>query len=203
MLLYGCGGHAKVVADCVMAQNGNVTGFFDDKPTISEHYGIKVIGTYDSNIFSEFPIVISIGNNLARKNVSKKIKHQYTKVVHPSALISPTSKIGQGSVVFQSSIIQADAILGVHVIVNTGSIVEHDCEIAEYVHVSPNATICGNVSIGEGTWVGASATVLPGVNIGAWCVIAAGSVVTENIPDYSLVMGVPGVIVKNLKSSEI
>ena len=203
MLLYGCGGHAKVVADCVMAQKENVTGFFDDKPTISEHYGIKVIGTYNATIFSELPLVITIGNNKARKEVSKNIKHQFSKVVHPSAVISPTSSMGLGTVVFHSSILQADVTVGEHAIINTGSIIEHDCELGDFVHISPNATICGNVSIGEGTWVGASATVLQGVKIGAWCVIAAGAVVVDQIPDYSLVMGVPGVIVKNLKSSEL
>lgn len=56
------------------------------------------------------------------------------------------------------------------------------------------------VIIGHDTWVGARATILPGVNIGNYCVVAAGSVVTKDVPDYTVVAGVPARIVKKLDS---
>ena len=53
------------------------------------------------------------------------------------------------------------------------------------------AGTANSISIGDGTWIGASVTILNGVQIGNGCVIAAGSVVVENIPSNSLAAGVP------------
>ena len=54
------------------------------------------------------------------------------------------------------------------------------------------------VKIGNDVWIGANVTILPGVEIGNNVVIAAGAVVTKNIPDNSLVGGVPAKLIKNI-----
>ena len=54
------------------------------------------------------------------------------------------------------------------------------------------------ISIGDNTWLGANVTVLPGVSIGKQCVIGAGTLVTRDIPDNSLVLGSPGKVVRTL-----
>lgn len=48
-----------------------------------------------------------------------------------------------------------------------------------------------SVTIGDGTWIGAHSTILGGVNIGKGCIIAAGSLVREDVPDNIMVAGVP------------
>ena len=55
------------------------------------------------------------------------------------------------------------------------------------------------VTIGNDVWIGANATILPGVTIGQHCVVAAGSVVTKDVPDYTVVGGVPARVMKRLK----
>jgi acetyltransferase-like isoleucine patch superfamily enzyme len=54
------------------------------------------------------------------------------------------------------------------------------------------------VTIGKNSWICARAVILPGVTIGNYCVIAAGAVVTKDVPDYSVVAGVPARVVKSL-----
>ena len=56
----------------------------------------------------------------------------------------------------------------------------------------------GQVVIGDDVWIGANAVVLPNVSIGRHCVIAAGAVVTKNVPDGCVVAGVPAKIIKRL-----
>ena len=55
------------------------------------------------------------------------------------------------------------------------------------------------VVIGDDVWIGANAVVLPGVTIGKHCVVAAGAVVTKDVPDFTVVGGVPAKILKTLK----
>ncbi len=54
------------------------------------------------------------------------------------------------------------------------------------------------VIIGHDSWVGAGAILLPGITIGNFCVVAAGAVVTKDVPDYTVVAGVPAKPVKKL-----
>ena len=52
------------------------------------------------------------------------------------------------------------------------------------------------VTLGHDVWIGQRAIVMPGVNIGTGAIVAAGSVVTQDIPPYAIVGGVPAKIIK-------
>lgn len=58
--------------------------------------------------------------------------------------------------------------------------------------------ICKPITIGDDVWIGGNATILPGVNIGNNVIVAAGAVVTKDIPDNCIVGGVPAKKIKNL-----
>ena len=170
-------------------------GLIDDNPNIDQLQGYPVRHTFTG----ESPFIISIGNNKIRKQVAERLQASYGKAIHPSAILSPTAKVGDGTVVMQGAIIQADAKVGKHCIINTGASVDHECVIGDYVHVSPHATLCGNVHVGEGCWIGAGTTAIPNLSIGKWCVIGAGSVITEDIPDHVLAFGNPCRIIRYLE----
>jgi acetyltransferase-like isoleucine patch superfamily enzyme len=55
------------------------------------------------------------------------------------------------------------------------------------------------IEIGDGTWIGAHSVILGGVRVGAGCIVAAGSVVTRNLPDNTLAAGVPAIVKRQLK----
>jgi len=59
-----------------------------------------------------------------------------------------------------------------------------------------------SIYIGDNSWIGARATILPGISIGNFCVVAAGSVVTKDVPDYTVVAGVPAKPVKQLNPQD-
>ena len=54
------------------------------------------------------------------------------------------------------------------------------------------------VTIEDDVWIGANAVILPGVTIGEHCVVAAGAVVTKDVPPHSLVAGVPAKVIKQI-----
>lgn len=56
-----------------------------------------------------------------------------------------------------------------------------------------------DIEIGEGSWIASGSIILGGVKIGKNCVVMAGSVVTKNIDDYTIVAGIPAKVVRKLK----
>jgi len=200
MILYGAGGHAKVVIDCLKANRIDCKGLFDDNPQSLYTYGkYKILGNYQTSVLPEELLLICVGDNYARLHISKKINHRFARLVHPNACVSPTNQLAEGCQVMAMAVLQAKSVLQQHVIVNTGAIVEHECYIGPFVHLAPSSTICGESLVGEGTFVGPGAVVARGVHIGRWCILGAGTVVTESIPDYSVVLGVPGKVTETVR----
>jgi len=195
-LLYGAGGHAKVILNCLSDQGFKVVGLFDDDRNVVSFFDLPIYHEYGPEISGGCKIIVSVGNNPIRKKIAMRIKHAFGVAVHPSAQVSKMAGFGGGTVIFQNSVIQPSVHTGEHCIINTGAIIEHDCILDDYVHVSPNATLCGGVQIAEGAHIGASAVILPGVSIGAWAVVGAGAVVLDNVPDYAVVVGNPARIIK-------
>lgn len=202
MLLYGASGHAKVIIDCLLSKDIEISGVFDDDATKKMLLSYKIVGKYDVDFLPSDKIIISIGDNLIRKRISKSIIHEFGNAINSTAVISNFAKIGKGNVIFQNAVIQSCVEIKNHVIVNTASCIDHDCILDSYVHLSPNATLCGNVSVGEGTHIGAGSVVIPNIKIGKWCIIGAGSVIINDIPDFSIVVGNPGKIIKSNTRNE-
>jgi acetyltransferase EpsM len=199
MYLYGASGHAKVIIDILKDQNIAIDGLFDDDFAVNELSGFRVNHIIEGALTA--PLIICIGENAHRAGISKKLNCKFGRAIHSTAIVSPTSNIGEGTVVIQGSIIQAEAVIGNHVIINTGASVGHECIISDFVHVSPHATLCGNVIVGEGTHIGAGAVVIPNIIVGKWCKIGAGTVVIKDVPDNSILVGNPGKIVTGSRSA--
>ena len=65
-------------------------------------------------------------------------------------------------------------------------------------HRRADGLVASAVTIGDGCWIGARAIVLPGVTVGSGAVVAAGSLVREDVPPDALVAGVPARVVRDL-----
>lgn len=194
MYLYGASGHGKVIKDIIEAQGNQLKGFIDDNNSLSSYASLPV--KHEAEGLN--PIIVSIGENKTRKKIVEKLNCQFATAIHPTAIISPSVEIGEGTVVMPGAIINADVKIGKHCIINTGASIDHECVIGDYVHIAPHATLCGQVHVGEGTLVGVGSSVIPCINIGKWCKIGAGAAVVNDIGDNSTAVGVPArVVAKN------
>ncbi len=189
-LIYGAGGHARVVIDCLRRNRHAVGGIFDDDPAKTDFMGIT-IQRYSPTLFSDRPIIIAIGDNRKRQQVAERVQHDFAYLQSAEALMSAEAQALPGTMVLPGAHVNAQVCIGRHCIINTCAIVEHDCIIRDFAHIATAAVLCGGVEVGEGALIGANATVLPGIRIGHWATVGAGAVVTKNVQDGATVAGNP------------
>jgi len=197
MHIIGAGGHAKVIIDILLTSNEEIKGVWDENSTIKAVLNQSVVGNFAALKAGEFePVIIAIGNNLIRKRIAEELNIKFGIAIHPKSAISPSSWLGDGTVVMANASINADVQIGKHVIINTNASIDHDCEIGDFVHLSPQVGLGGNVHVGEGTHIGIGASVKQGIKIGKWATIGAGAVVIRDIPDYAVAVGNPTRVIK-------
>jgi sugar O-acyltransferase (sialic acid O-acetyltransferase NeuD family) len=205
LIVFGAGGHGKVVIDAILRQGVHEIAFLADADV--KRHGSLVSGYEIRSEAAAFEAlgtgvnraIVAVGHNDVRRHLARIISGKgfsLISIIHPSSIVSPSASIGAGTLVMPGSILNADARIGENVIINTGAVVEHDCDVGDHAHIGPHATLCGGVRVGAGTLVGAGATVLVGVRIGAGAVIGAGSTVLCDVPDGATAVGSPCRILK-------
>ncbi|MEN9336598.1 MAG: putative acetyltransferase EpsM [Bacteroidota bacterium] len=195
LILFGASGHGKVVVDILHCLGIEVTQICDDNPKIAKIQGVTVVPTTEVD-FTSATLLFTIGNNRVRAKLANRFTNSFITAVHPKAVLAKSVQMDTGTVVMAGAVINTEARIGKHVIINTGALIDHECIVEDFVHISPGVALAGNVTIGEGTHVGIGACVIQGVKIGKWCTIGAGAVIIKDIPDYAVVVGNPGKIIK-------
>ena len=209
LLILGAGGHGKVVAETALALDRySKIAFLDDKFNPKNEYkfqGIKIIGNldlseeiFDKNIYQE--AIVAIGDSITRINLLKKLKgigYKIPNIIHPSAWVSPSSSIKEGTVIFAQSVIQSEVEIGFGGIINTACSIDHDSIIHEGVHICPGARLAGAVEVGDHSIIGIGSTIIKGIKIGKNVIIGAGAAVVSNFDDNVIAMGVPAKVKLN------
>ena len=199
-LIIGAGGHARIVASVAGDTDLDILGVIDkDNNSIGEKVGdYEIVDTID-NLNSWLKkgvrkILIAIGNNQERKELFfnlKTSKIEFPTLIHKTAVINRSCKIGEGSLICPGVIIGAEVNIGISTIINSGSIVEHESEIGDFSSIAPGCNLAGRVKIGKKSFIGIGATISNNLSIGENCVVGAGSVVIKNVSSESTVYGVP------------
>jgi sugar O-acyltransferase (sialic acid O-acetyltransferase NeuD family) len=201
VIIWGAGGHARVVADILRLTGFDVAGFIDEvNPSRrgESFCGAMVLG--GAAELEAFPaqgvrkVIVAFGDNARRVALGNHLESagfELIAAIHPSAVIAGDVRIGAGSVIMAGSVINTNTAIGRQVIVNTRAGIDHDCYLAEGVHVGPGANIAGDVRIGRCTWIGIGATIIDHKQSGAGSVVGAGAVVLKDVPEGVVVVGVP------------
>ncbi len=196
IFVFGASGHAKVVFDCIRRQGQyQVDAFIAG--AASQLEGLPVLG--EDSPWDKRGVrhgVIAVGDNWIRSRIAEKIlsrcpDFEFVSIIHPSAVIAPSAKIGAGCVVFAGSVLNPDCEIGRHCIVNTRASIDHDSTFGDFVSLAPGATLGGTAKVGDFTAIGLGASIIHGIQIGSHVVVGAGAVVTDNIPDLTVAFGVP------------
>ncbi|RZK58380.1 MAG: transferase [Pedobacter sp.] len=157
-VVYGGGGHARVVADAIKLNADHVVIFFDDNEGLKELVG-KPVMPYHENQSPTAKMMIGIGNNEFRKAISHYIVHEFGTLIHRDAKVADDVLIGEGTVVLAGAVIQSGAVIGKHVVVNANVTIDHDVQIGDFCSIYPNSYIGGSAKIGAGVTIEACSAI--------------------------------------------
>lgn len=208
MLIIGAKGFAREVLE-VLHQDNRTEGlaFYDD-----------VSADLPDMIHGQFPVlrspeeakarfakdprfVLGIGIPALRKKLYDKfmaIGGEATSTLSPFARIGHYGNtLAEGCNVMTGAVLTTGISVEKGVLINLNCTIGHETVIEEFVELSPGTNISGNCYIGAYTFIGTNATILPKIRIGKHVVIAAGAVVTKDVPDQTMVAGIPAIIKKD------
>jgi acetyltransferase EpsM len=202
VIIWGAGGHAKVVADIIRLEDVfEVAGFLDsiDVERRGENFcSANILGGAEQlELLRDQGVkhaIVAIGDNRARLRLADKFASSGFKLavaIHPRAIVATDAKIGAGTVIAAGAVVNPGCTIGRNVIINTAASVDHDCDIGDASHISPGAHIAGNVTIGSRAWVGLGASIIEKIKIGNGATIGAGALVIRNVPSAVVVAGHP------------
>lgn len=195
LMIFGAGGHGRVVADAAL-RVGGYAGVFASDGNPSSCQGELLPGvalrTMDASASAGVVVHVAIGNNFVRQKEAGFWRHdRLATVVHPAATVSPFATVSGGCFIAAGAIVGPSASLGMGVIINHGAVVDHDVEVGAFSHIAPNAALGGHVKTGQRVLVGAGAVVLPLKVIGDDVTIGAGTVVNRDLMEPGVYAGIP------------
>ena len=201
VLLWGAKGKARIIEAMLMESSlGRPTLMFDGSlqappfETLATFINdIKKLKSHLEEV-SHFVVCIGAEHGYARFQTAKyleKVGLKPLSIIHPRGFIDPSANLGVGCQVMPCAVVHKFTEIGDYSIINTGSVIDHECQIGNGVHIMGSVAIAGMVKIADFATIGTNATILPFIEIGEGAIIGAGSVVTKNVPPYSVVMGVP------------
>lgn len=138
--------------------------------------------------------IIGTGDSKIRKKVVEKQLPKdtmYSTIIHPSATISKWVEIGKGAVICAGSIITCGITIGDFAHLNLGTTIGHDCQIGDYFTTAPSTNISGECTIGDHVYFGTGSATKQGVKIGNHIIVGMGSMVTKNLEDSGVYIGIP------------
>lgn len=194
LVLVGCGGHARSVADVALAAGYTQLLFTDENATEGEIIlGFPVLRQPlpEHGDWLYIPCAGNGARRLAQMRELKKSDLTLGTIVSPSATLGRGATVAPGGFIGHHSHVGPLTRIGVGSIVNTGAVVEHDCLIGDGVHLSINSSVAGFCRLGDRVFLGAGSVVIDRISISDDVTVGAGGVVVADIESPGVYVGVP------------
>jgi sugar O-acyltransferase (sialic acid O-acetyltransferase NeuD family) len=206
--IIGYSGHAYVIIDIFLSSGRLVTAYCDEQEKFSNPYHLQYLGKESEVLkkLKKFDFFACVGHNGIREKIHMQLSKTLGRpinAIHPSAVISSSVTVGNGTMIAANATLNALVQIGKGVICNTACTIDHESIIGDFVHIAPGAVLCGNVKIGNGSFVGANAVIRQGITVGRNVTIGAGTVVVKDVADNTTVIGNPHKVLTKKQPSKL
>lgn len=192
LLIIGCGGHARSVADVAFSSGISNLAFWDVNARENETLFTFPVLSSESVLEKSNQIFCAIGDNQERSEYFKKFEEKnIINIISKNTYIAPSSTLGRGVFIAHGAHVGPMAVIGDNTIINTHAVIEHECNIGKHSHISVNTTITGRCTIGDFVFVGAGAVLRDKISVCSNVTIGAGSVVVKDIIEPGIYVGSP------------
>lgn len=121
---------------------------------------------------------------------------RFATLLHPSAVVSASARIGAGSLIFAHATIGAGATLGAHVSVLPHCSISHDAEVGDWSLLATGAIVSGAARVGQCCYLGAGAVLIERSRVGDAALVGMGSVVLTEVAAGTVVAGNPARVLR-------
>jgi len=200
IIIIGAGGHAAEIDEYIQAIKKTLTseelkvyGFVDDNPSSYESYQFSApfFGTITDHVVDPNKFyVIGIANLDYRRDIVRRFLRAgatFLTLIHPSAHVSPSAKIGKGVVIAPFVNIGPNVQIGDFTLINARASMGHDTIVGKYNFITPNVSFSGFTIVGEENLFGINSATIPGIVVGDRNKIAAGMVLDKNVENDAVV----------------
>lgn len=203
IVIFGTGGHAKVVYDILLKQKlYNPVALIILRDAIPSFLSLPHFYQEDF-LQSDFSAgIVAIGDNSVRSQVVEFIRIQkpnfkFISAIHPSAQIAQDVVLGEGTVVMANVVVNSGTRVASHAILNTSSSIDHDCNIGKLASIAPGCVLGANVDVGDFSAISLGAQIIHGKKIGSHVVVGAGALVLNDIESYKVAYGRPCRVIRS------
>jgi len=205
LVIVSAGGFGRETAEAVRAMNAvgaswRLLGYLDDDAALSGRCleDIPVLGGLEElKHLPNASVVVCTGrpdNYVSRPLIVKAFglpAERYATIVHPTAAVPPSSRIGPGSVLLAYAALTAAVSIGSHVAVMPHATLTHDDVVEDFATLASGVGLGGGVRIGQCAYVGAGALIRENRAVGSCALVGMGSVVISDVPAREVWAGVP------------
>ena len=201
LVIIGAGGLAREIYDLAIICNVNnsdfkIKGFLSDDLTNIESLGYpKILSTtQDYQIEDGDVFFCAIGNVFQRKKIVERILDKggkFINLIHPSANLSPSVKLGIGVGIKSFCVISSDVSMGDFSFLPRSVIMGHDAKIESYCQINSFVFFAGYANVGQCVTINAGSRLIQNVVIEDDAVVGMGSVVLSKVKKGTTVFGVP------------
>ncbi len=180
---------------------------YNDEKTGKEIHGHKIIGSFDllfnQNTLERRKFALSMGDNYIRSDLFNKIKNKggiIPTLIHPTAIVSKYSKLGQGVIIHAKSVIQPDVEIMDNSVISYNVSVSHNSSLGNSCYMAFGSCLGAYIKVGNYVLIGQAASIVSGKVefVGDNSIVGAGAVVINNVEANTVVAGNPAKLIKRL-----
>lgn len=205
IFIVGAGTYGEAMYELAEQLGYTIAGFFDEDENkagqaVMDSLVLGKFSTLPTKYMKNRKFIIAIGNNDIRKSLMDFIVEnggETPTLIHPTAVISPSAKVGKGVYIHGNTYIWTKAIIKDFTIISPNVVIAHHTTIEAGCLISTQSSVGASVQIGEKVFIGMGATIVTGVSkIDSHTTVGAGAVVLENLDSHSVYVGVPAKKIK-------